>query len=63
MKILEEESGQGSAELILLFGGVIVIAIIALIAYRNYLDGLGDEVNGSELSKTTTAIQDLKDLF
>ncbi|HPX78186.1 MAG TPA: class III signal peptide-containing protein [Methanobacterium sp.] len=63
MKILEEESGQGSAELILLFGGVIVIAIIALIAYRNYLDGLGDEVNGSELNKTTTAIQDLKDLF
>ncbi|HOI71783.1 MAG TPA: class III signal peptide-containing protein [Methanobacterium sp.] len=63
MKILEEESGQGSAELILLFGGVIVIAIIALIAYRNYLDGLGDEVNGSELNKTTTAIQDLEDLF
>lgn len=63
MKILDEEIGQGSAELILLFGGIIVIAIIALISYRNYLDGLGDEVNGSELNKTTTAIEGLKELF
>lgn len=63
MKILDEEIGQGSAELILLFGGIIVIAIIALISYRNYLEGLGDEVNGSELDKTTTAINGLKELF
>lgn len=63
MKMLEEESGQGSAELILLFGGIIVIAIVALIAYKNYLNGLGSEINGSQLNNTTNAIQGLKDLF
>lgn len=63
MKMLEEESGQGSAELILLFGGIIVIAIVALIAYRNYLNGLGSEINGSQLNNTTNAIQQLKYLF
>ena len=63
MKMLVEESGQGSAELILLFGGIIVIAIVALIAYKNYLNGLGSEINGSQLNETTNAIQGLKDLF
>ena len=62
MKMLVEESGQGSAELILLFGGIIV-AIVALIAYKNYLNGLGSGINGSELNETTNAIQGLKDLF
>ncbi len=63
MKMLVEESGQGSAELILLFGGIIVIAIVALIAYKNYLNGLGSEINGSQLNETNNAIQGLKDLF
>ena len=30
MDILKDEGGQGAAEYILLFGGVIVIAIVAL---------------------------------
>lgn len=63
MKMLVEESGQGSAELILLFGGIIVVAIVALIAYKNYLNGLGSEINGSQLNETNNAIQGLKDLF
>ncbi|NYB27789.1 MAG: class III signal peptide-containing protein [Methanobacteriaceae archaeon] len=63
MKMLVEESGQGSAELILLFGGIIVVAIVALIAYKNYLNGLGSGINGSQLNETTNAIQGLKDLF
>lgn len=36
MKFLKDEAGQGAAEYILLFGGVIVIAIIALLIYREY---------------------------
>jgi len=34
--ILKDEGGQGAAEYILLFGGVIVIAITALIIYKKY---------------------------
>ncbi len=39
MDILMDEKGQGAAEYILLFGGVIVIAIAALIIYQNYFRG------------------------
>ena len=36
MEFLKDEGGQGAAEYILLFGGVIVIAIAALLIYKNY---------------------------
>ncbi len=36
MDFREDESGQGAAEYILLFGGVIVIAIAALYIYYAY---------------------------
>jgi len=36
MDIVKDEGGQGAAEYILLFGGVIVIAIIALYIYYSY---------------------------
>mgnify|MGYP003235611041 FL=1 len=36
-KINNEKSGQGAAEYILLFGGVIVIAIFALTIYKSYM--------------------------
>ena len=37
-KIINENSGQGAAEYILLFGGVIVIALLALTIYRSYMN-------------------------
>lgn len=36
MSFLKDEGGQGAAEYILLFGGVIVIAIAALVIYQQY---------------------------
>ena len=36
MEIMKDEYGQGAAEYILLFGGVIVIAVAALLIYRAY---------------------------
>lgn len=35
--LMQENSGQGAAEYILLFGGVIVIALLALTIYRTYM--------------------------
>ena len=37
MIFMEDEYGQGAAEYILLFGAIIVIAIAALLIYRDYL--------------------------
>ena len=36
--LLKENSCQGAAEYILLFGGVIVIALLALTIYRSYME-------------------------
>lgn len=36
MNIIKDEKGQGAAEYILLFGGVIIIALVALQIYSNY---------------------------
>lgn len=38
MNFVDDERGQGAAEYILLFGGVIVIAIAALIVYQSYIN-------------------------
>ncbi len=37
--LIADESGQGSAELILVFGGIIVIVTVAVVWYRNYVRG------------------------
>jgi Flp pilus assembly pilin Flp len=37
MEFLKDEGGQGAAEYILLFGGVIVIVLAAILIYRNYV--------------------------
>jgi hypothetical protein len=39
MDFFIDEGGQGAAEYILLFGGVIVIAIAALYIYYTYMQG------------------------
>ncbi len=38
MDFIYDECGQGAAEYILLFGGVIVIAVAALLIYRSYFN-------------------------
>ncbi|BDZ71811.1 class III signal peptide-containing protein [Methanobacterium petrolearium] len=38
MNFVNDEKGQGAAEYILLFGGVIVIAIAALLIYQSYIN-------------------------
>ena len=37
-QFIKDNSGQGAAEYILLFGGVIVIALLALTIYRSYME-------------------------
>ncbi len=48
LKILKRETnGQGAAEYILLFGGVIVIAIAALMIYKSYFSNAQTNLNAS----------------
>ena len=62
MGLLNDESAQGSTEWILLIGGIIVIAVIAITVYLTYARGLGNGItsgNNSSLSNTTNQIQSL----
>ncbi len=63
MKIINDEKAQGSAEMILLFGGVIVIAIVAAVYYKNYLSDLGESINGTDLNNLTNSIKSLNNKF
>lgn len=50
MNFLKDEAGQGAAEYILLFGGVIVIAIVALLIYKQYFSNTN--LNSANDTKT-----------
>ena len=56
MEILKDECGQGAAEYILLFGGVIVIAIAALLIYRAYFSASTPLKASSDVSRVRTSV-------
>ena len=46
--IVKDEAAQTSAEYIMIIGGIFVIVLIAVIAYNNYIKGIGGNItNGS----------------
>ncbi|WP_297982625.1 class III signal peptide-containing protein [uncultured Methanobrevibacter sp.] len=47
-KLTEDNNGQGAAEYILLFGGVIVIALAGLLIYRSYFSNSASGLNATE---------------
>ena len=55
MDIVKDEGGQGAAEYILLFGGVIVIAIAALLIYRAYFTGVSINAT-TDISTVRTSV-------
>jgi uncharacterized protein (UPF0333 family) len=56
MKIMKDEGGQGAAEYILLFGGVIVIAVAALFIYRAYFGNNAAASACNDISKVRTSV-------
>ena len=44
----KDKSGQGAAEYILLFGGVIVIALAGLLIYRSYFSNTASGLNATD---------------
>ena len=47
-EIASDNLGQGAAEYILLFGGVIVIALAGLLIYRSYFSNTASGLNATE---------------
>lgn len=63
MEFLKDDTGQGAAEMILLFGGVIVITVVALAFYSDYVNNLGENINGTEVEDLKTNISNLQYKF
>jgi Flp pilus assembly pilin Flp len=55
MNFIKDENGQGAAEYILLFGGVIVISIAALVIYNKYMTGNSGINATHDISTTRSA--------
>jgi len=56
MEILKDEGGQGAAEYILLFGGVIVITVAALIIYRTYFQNTNTLNSTTDISSVRSSV-------
>jgi Class III signal peptide. len=57
MEFLKDEGGQGAAEYILLFGGVIIIAIAVLIVYKDYYIESSNLNSAADLSSVRGSVK------
>lgn len=58
-----DEKGQASAEFILLIGGIIVVVLLTLVFYKNYIHGLSGEIRGEEVSNFNDKLDSLSKYF
>lgn len=55
-----DESGQSSTEMILLMAGIILIVLIAMILYKNYITDFNEEIKNNEYENLLSKIDELK---
>ena len=58
-----DNNGQASAEFILLFGGIMVVVLLAIYMYKNYIKDLGGEIKSSEVNKFNNEIRNIENYF
>ena len=58
-----DNSAQASAELILLFGGIMAVVLLAVYMYKNYIQDLGSEIKSEEVSRLNNELQEISELF
>ena len=60
---VEDDNGQGSVELILIIGGIIVIILLVVSMYKSYLVDLGSEIDSNELNGLNGSFGDIASRF
>jgi uncharacterized protein (UPF0333 family) len=58
-----DNKGQASAEFILLFGGIIVVVLLAIYMYNNYVSDLSDEIASKEVKEFNRELKILEKYF
>lgn len=58
-----DDKAQASAEFILLFGGIIVVVLLAIYMYNNYLNDLSGEIASKEVNDFNRILTDMENYF
>ena len=58
-----DNKAQASAEFILLFGGIIVVVLLAIHMYNNYMDDLSSQIQSKEVKEFNNQLNALKTYF
>ncbi len=58
-----DESGQTSAEFILLFGGIMVVVLLAIYMYNNYMSDLSGEIASKEVNEFNNELRGIGKYF
>ena len=58
-----DNNAQVSAELILLFGGIMVVVLLAVYMYKTYITGLSGEIQSKEVSEFKGKLNEISEIF
>ena len=58
-----DKSGQASAEFMLLFGGIIVVVLLVIYMYNDYMNDLSGEIASKEVNEFNNQLMHLKSYF
>ena len=58
-----DNNAQVSAELILLFGGIMVVVLLAIYMYKTYITDLSGEIQLKEVNQFKTKLNEISDIF
>lgn len=61
--LIQDNNGQGSVELILIIGGIMVIILLVVSMYKSYLADLGNEIDSNELNTLNSSFNDIASKF
>lgn len=62
-RLIQDNNGQGSVELILIIGGILVIILLVVSMYKSYLADLGNEIDSNELNTLNSSFNDIASKF
>ncbi|MBQ2962019.1 class III signal peptide-containing protein [Methanobrevibacter sp.] len=62
-RLSQDNNGQGSVELILIIGGIIVIILLVVSMYKSYLVDLGTEIDSNEMNALNGSFNEIASKF
>lgn len=58
-----DNNAQASAEFILLFGGIMVVVLLAIYMYKRYISDLSGEIQSREVAEFKNKLGEISEIF